>query len=312
MNLAARLWLATREAGLLLRTIRPPATLDACSGSSWATCRAAPTSSAISSRAPSTTFGRDFELWLVGDVVNRGPASLRALQQLRALHDGGRARVVLGNHDLSLLRVGYGQRDLAPGDTFQDVLEAADADAWLEWVRSWPLVETGRLGAQDFAMVHASVAPGWSLEQLAARARRVEARLRESRREAERLLAARPEDDPDADVLARLTRARSVDARGRWSSREPASPEDAWHRRWAAQDPDYGVVYGHWATQGLHVARNLRGLDTGCVYHGQYGDRFLTAWLPADDDATPFAVPDERFWRVAARGRGARVRDENS
>jgi len=257
-------------------------------------------------------YGRDFELWLVGDVVNRGPASLRALQQLRALHDGGRARVVLGNHDLSLLRVGYGQRDLAPGDTFQDVLEAADSEEWLEWVRSWPLVETGRLGAQDFAMVHASVAPGWSLEELATRARRVEARLRESRREAERLFATRPGDDPDADLLGRLTRARSVDARGRWSSREPASPDDAWHRRWAAQEPDYGVVYGHWATQGLHVARNLRGLDTGCVYHGEYGDRFLTAWLPADDDAAPFAVPDERFWRVAARGRGVRVRDENS
>jgi bis(5'-nucleosyl)-tetraphosphatase (symmetrical) len=256
--------------------------------------------------------GRDYELWLVGDVVNRGPASLRALQQLRALHDGGRARVVLGNHDLSLLRVAWGQRDLASDDTFQEVLEAGDADAWLEWVRGWPLVETDRLGAQDFAMVHASVVPGWSIEELAANARRVEARLRESRREAKRLLAAKPTDDPDADLLARLTRARSVDARGRWSSREPAAPGDAWHRRWAAQDPKYGVVYGHWATQGLHVATNLRGLDTGCVYHGAYGDRWLTAWLPSRDDATPFAVPDERFWRIPGRGRRPRLRRENA
>ena len=255
--------------------------------------------------------GRDYELWLVGDVVNRGPASLRALQQLRALQDGGRARVVLGNHDLSLLRVAYGQRDLAPDDTFQEVLEAGDAESWLEWVRGWPLVESGRLGAQDFAMVHASVAPGWSLDELAANARRVEERLRESRREAKRLLAAKPSDDPDADVLARLTRARSVDARGRWSSREPATPGDAWHRRWSALDPRYGVVYGHWATQGLHVAPNLRGLDTGCVYHGAYGDRYLTAWLPSGDDATPFAIPDERFWRIPGRLRRPRLRREN-
>jgi bis(5'-nucleosyl)-tetraphosphatase (symmetrical) len=255
--------------------------------------------------------GRDYELWLVGDVVNRGPASLRALQKLRALQDGGRARVVLGNHDLSLLRVAYGQRDLVADDTFQDVLEAGDAESWLEWVRGWPLVEAGRLGAQDFAMVHASVAPGWSLDQLAANARRVEERLRESRREAKRLLAAKPGDDPDADVLARLTRARSVEARGRWSSREPATPDDAWHRRWSARDPAYGVVYGHWATQGLHVARNLRGLDTGCVYHGAYGDRYLTAWLPSHDDATPFAVPDERFLRIPGRGRRPRLRSGN-
>ena len=258
------------------------------------------------------SFGRDFELWLVGDVVNRGPANLRVLEQVRALQDEGRARVVIGNHELSMLRVAFGQRPIAFDDTFQDVLEATDADVWLEWVRRLPLVESGVLGTQRFAMLHASVAPGWSLEDLVAHARRVEARLRESRSEAERLLAARPKDDPDADVLARLTRARSVDDHGRWSSREPARPADAWHRRWAAHDPDYGVVYGHWATQGLHVARNLRGLDTGCVYHGPFGDRFLTAWLPAEDDATPFAVPDERFWRIAARARDSRVRDENA
>ena len=258
------------------------------------------------------SFGRGFELWLVGDFVNRGPANLRVLEQVRALQDEGRARVVIGNHELSMLRVAFGQRPIAFDDTFQDVLEATDADVWLEWVRRLPLVESGVLGTQRFAMLHASVAPGWSLEDLVAHARRVEARLRESRSEAERLLAARPKDDPDADVLARLTRARSVDDRGRWSSREPARPADAWHRRWAAHDPDYGVVYGHWATQGLHVARNLRGLDTGCVYHGPFGDRFLTAWLPAEDDATPFAVPDERFWRIAARARDSRVRDENA
>ena len=258
------------------------------------------------------SFGRDFELWLVGDTVNRGPASLLVLQRLRALHDEGRARVVLGNHDLSLLRVAYGQREFVAGDTFRDVLEATDAESWLEWVRSWPLVASGQLGDQDFAMVHASVAPGWSLEKLEANARRVEARLHESRREAKRLLAAKPGDDPDADVLARLTRARSVDALGRWSSREPGTPDDAWHRRWSTHDPDYGVVYGHWATQGLHVARNLRGLDTGCVYHGAFGDRHLTAWLPPPDAATPFEVPDEHFWRIPGRERRSHNRSENA
>jgi bis(5'-nucleosyl)-tetraphosphatase (symmetrical) len=312
MLLAARLGLATREVGLF-------ALSDWLSGYAGRVQRifvgdvqgCGDELSDLVARADAS-FGRDFELWLVGDLVNRGPSNLRVLEQVRALQDDGRARVVLGNHELSLLRVAYGQRPLASGDTLQEVLEASDAESWLEWLRGLPLVETGRLGAQHFAMVHASVAPGWSLDDLAGRARRVEARLRESRSEAKRLLAARPEDDPDADVLGRLTRARSVDARGRWSSREPASPDDAWHRRWAAQDPDYGVVYGHWATQGLHVAHNLRGLDTGCVYHGAYGDRFLTAWLPSDDGAAPFAVPDERFWRVAARGRGSSSRSENS
>ena len=253
-------------------------------------------------------FGHDCEFWMVGDLVNRGPASLRVLELVRPLHDEGRARVVLGNHELSLLRVAFGDRPLSPDDTFKDVLEARDADGWIAWIRSLPLVAAGRLGGQRVAMVHASVAPGWSFDEAIAYARAAEERLRDTRREARRLLNAKPEQDPDADTMGRITRTRSVDARGRWSSREPERPEDAWHRRWAAGDPDFGVVYGHWATQGLHVADKLRGLDTGCVYHGTHGDRFLTAWLPSDDDVAPFAIPDDRFWHIPGRGRASLAR----
>jgi bis(5'-nucleosyl)-tetraphosphatase (symmetrical) len=250
-------------------------------------------------------FGGEFEIWSVGDVVNRGPASLRALATLRALVDAGRARYVLGNHEVALLRVAAGQRALDPDDTFQDVLEAGGD--WLDWLRTLPLAIADRLGEDGFAIVHAAVAPGWSLADLGAHARRVEARLAASRAEAKRLLAADRHADADADVLARTTRCRRVDARGRWSSREPARAEDAWHARWCAASPDYGVVYGHWATQGVHVAKLLRGLDSGCVYNGAWGPRHLTAWLPARDAAHPFDVPDDHFWQIAARGRYVRA-----
>jgi bis(5'-nucleosyl)-tetraphosphatase (symmetrical) len=246
-------------------------------------------------------FGDAFELWLVGDLVNRGPASRRVLERVRALDAAGRARVVLGNHELALLRVALGQRRPAPGDTFQDLLEGPDRDAWLDWIRSWPLAIADRLGAQRFAMVHAAVAPDWGLAELEARARRAEARLRRSLDSAAELLAAEPEQDADADVLARVTRCRSIDADGRWSSRPPARPKDAWHQRWAARAHEYGVVYGHWALQGLHVAPMLRGLDSGCVYNGAPRATFLTAWLPPVDAREPFRVPDEHFWRIPAR-----------
>jgi bis(5'-nucleosyl)-tetraphosphatase (symmetrical) len=247
--------------------------------------------------------GDGFELWLVGDLVNRGPASLRVLARVRALADAGRARVVLGNHEIGLLRTAMGLRRPAPDDTFDDVLAAPDAQAWLDWIRRWPLAESGVLGERRFAMVHAAVAPAWKLEDLLAGARRVEGRLAGPWREAEALLAADPHRDADADLLARVTRCRSVDARGCWSSREPRSPGDAWHARWAARGHDYGVVYGHWSQQGLHVAPGLRGLDSGCVYHGFGRDGFLTAWLPDPGDPDPFRVPDARFWQVPARRR---------
>jgi hypothetical protein len=60
-------------------------------------------------------------------------------------------------------------------------------------------------------------------------------------------------------------------------------------------------VYGHWSLQGLHVARGLRGLDTGCVHHGRGRDGFLTAWLPDPAADEPFGLPDAAFWKIPAR-----------
>jgi len=254
-------------------------------------------------RAAATLGPEGFVLHLVGDLVNRGPASLRVLERVRGLEERGRAVTVLGNHDLGLLSAYLGLRDLRPTDTFGDVLRAPDARDWIDWLRTRPVAVTGRVGARPFAMVHASVSPGWDLATLEATARRVEARLGGADLgDTRAFLAADPRRDPDRDALGRLVSCRSVDASGAWSAAEPNRPADAWHARWAAAGHPYGVVYGHWATQGLHVATGLRGLDTGCVHHGRGRDGFLTAWLPDPDAPDPFALPDPgRLWQVRAR-----------
>ena len=66
------------------------------------------------------------QLWFVGDLVNRGPASLRVLRRVRALGDA--ATVTLGNHDLHLLAVAHGCARLRRDDTLTDVLAAPDRD----------------------------------------------------------------------------------------------------------------------------------------------------------------------------------------
>jgi bis(5'-nucleosyl)-tetraphosphatase (symmetrical) len=219
---------------------------------------------------------------------------------VRGLVDAGRARLVLGNHEIGLLLTAAGLRARKPLDSFGDVLEASDAAEWLAWLRRQPLLETGQLGQQRFAMVHAAVHPDWSLAELERRARRVEMRLADPR-EASALLAADPARDPDRDLLGRLTQARSVTRAGGWSPELPGGELQAWHQSWSARGHDYCVVYGHWAMQGLHVEPRLRGLDTGCVHHGRGRDGSLTAWLPDPGAATPFDVPDGRFWQIPAR-----------
>lgn len=248
------------------------------------------------------TYGRDFQLFVAGDLVNRGPDNRRPLARVRELVEAGRAEYVLGNHEIHLITSYWGLRTLSENDSIGDVLDAADAGEWVEWLRRRPLVVTGEIAGQGFAMLHASAGPGWSLEELRARGAAASARLAGPEDEARAFLTTDPESDPVRNDLARITRGRAGSATG-WSSREPDTPEGAWHRAWSATAPEYGLVYGHWARQGLHVAPGLRGLDSGCVHHGRGRDGFLTAWLPDSAPASgarSFDVPDERFWQIPA------------
>src|SRR2546423_14438026 len=80
-------------------------------------------------------------LWLVGDLVNRGPASLQVLREVVALGDA--ASTVLGNHDFRLLTIAAGHRKPHHGDTLDAILAAPDREALLDWLAQRPLVLRG-------------------------------------------------------------------------------------------------------------------------------------------------------------------------
>ena len=245
-------------------------------------------------------YGSAYELWSVGDVVNRGPKSHRALALVREHVEAGRGQLVLGNHELALLARWLGLRGHQPTDTLEDLLERPDLDEWCEWLRRRPLAVAGDLGRRPFLLVHASVHPAWARDDALAAAREVEAQLGGPERELlARLLVRR------SDALGRLVSCRSVFSNGGWSKELPELLDAAepWHAAWARAGHGYGVVYGHYSMQGLHVAERLRGLDTGCVHHQRSRDGFLTAWTPDPRDADPFRTPDAHFWQVRARRR---------
>jgi bis(5'-nucleosyl)-tetraphosphatase (symmetrical) len=195
------------------------------------------------------------ELYFVGDLVNRGPASARVLRRVMDLGAGS----VLGNHDLHLLDVARGERPLRASDTFQDVLEASDRDVLLQWLRTRPLVEVW----DDAVLVHAGLHPHWGDPRTIAAP--IEAAIASGEI---------PHGDADLDFLVEV---RHCDADGNRPRDEnnPGAEFAPWDRHYEGRRT---VVCGHWAARGFVRTGRVCSLDTGCVWGGA-----LTAWIFEED-----------------------------
>jgi bis(5'-nucleosyl)-tetraphosphatase (symmetrical) len=236
-------------------------------------------------------------VWLVGDLVNRGPDSLKVLRRVHALGDS--ASVVLGNHDLHLLAVSLGKARIRDGDTLAQVLEAPDRDQLLDWLTTRPLIHEEP--AMNICMVHAGFAPQWDVETARSCAREFERALqRNPAKLFETLYGDEPDRwQPDLQGTDRLrfianclTRLRYVDADGRLMLRAKGSPKKAqakslipWFEAQGARWFGPRIVFGHWSTLGYFRNEHVTALDTGCVW----GD-CLTALRLDDPEAPPVQV----------------------
>ena len=217
-------------------------------------------------------------LVVLGDLVNRGPASLAVLRRLRALE--GSATCLLGNHDLHLLAVAQGVRQPHRGDTFGDVLDDAHHEGWLAWLRGRPLAheECGWL------CVHAGVPPQWDAAQTLALAAEVQQALRGPG--CGDFIRGMYGDEPARwdealrgqarlrFVVNALTRMRFVDAQGtlELKTKEGAGAAPAGFLPWfdapGRRHAGTPIAFGHWSTLGWVERPDLLGLDTGCVWGG--------------------------------------------
>jgi len=236
-------------------------------------------------------------LWLVGDLVNRGPRSADVLRWARD-HDEI-VTAVLGNHDLHLLARAAGFRKKKNLDTLDEVLEAPDCDDLLEWLRCRPLIHReGKL-----VLVHAGLLPSWTV----ARAEKLAAEVQ----------AALSSDDDDVyfpslegmygkgeiawrDDLAGIDRLRSlaaiftrlrtctVDGEPRFDYAGEVENIPAGQVPWYAiegrQSADHTVIFGHWAAHGLRVMANAIATDSACVWGGSLSAVRL-------DDFTTYSEP---------------------
>jgi bis(5'-nucleosyl)-tetraphosphatase (symmetrical) len=217
-------------------------------------------------------------LYLLGDLVNRGPESAAVLRRLAA--HGDSAKCLLGNHDLSLLALAHGLRAPHANDTLDQVLAAPDREALLEWLRfrSMALHEHGLL------MVHGGLLPQWDLAQAMSLAREVESALRgpglvdflsqmygnQPDRWSDSLAGA----DRLRVVVNALTRLRFCTPEGVMALKATGGPADApsGHLPWfdvpGRRSAGVRIAFGHWSTLGYLNRPDVIALDTGCVWGG--------------------------------------------
>jgi bis(5'-nucleosyl)-tetraphosphatase (symmetrical) len=222
---------------------------------------------------------RHDELWSVGDIVNRGPQSLECLRFFVQL--GSAARVVLGNHDLHLLAVANGVRKLKRGDTLRPILDAPDRDQLLAWLIQQPLFY--QAPTADYAMVHAGLAPQWSLADAQRCSDEVSAVLQSA--QLPEFLYGMYGDTPDnwRDDLQGIERLRVITnyfTRLRFCSKcgelDLQNKEDAdsaapgfmpWFAVPGRKSAGANIIFGHWATLlGRAERSDVFALDTGCVW----------------------------------------------
>lgn len=220
------------------------------------------------------------QLWLVGDLVNRGPQSLAVLYFLQQLDNS--AHIVLGNHDLHLLSVAYGMKPYQAKDTFKDVLDAPDCEQLCDWLRQQKLlIHHPEL---DFTLVHAGIPPQWDLSQALSYASEVEYVLQHGdyKKFLKHSYGNKPlQWDESLSGWKRLrlictyfTRMRLCTAAGKLDLKHKNSPPKtpqqyaAWFSWPQRKMRGHKILFGHWASlQGdTNNTPNVFALDTGCIW----------------------------------------------
>lgn len=223
----------------------------------------------------------DDRLWLVGDLVSRGPDSLACLRKVYALRE--RLNCVLGNHDLHLLAQAAGVSPKRRGD-LDAIVAANDAEDLLTWLRHRPLLHFD--AQRNLAMVHAGLPPEWTIDDALTEADAVQQVLRGPKYRS--LLAGMYGDGPrqwspklrglerQRFAINCFTRLRYCDRDGSLLLDHKMPPGEAppgatpWFSAAGRASRGTGVVFGHWSTLGQvqWPDHNVRGLDTGCVWGG--------------------------------------------
>jgi len=227
------------------------------------------------------------KIWLSGDLVNRGPNSLKCLELAYSIKE--QCNIVLGNHDLHLMAVIEEVRNKNPNDTFEEILLSDKKNLLMNWLSSLPLIHKDHLitetGEIEFIMTHAGIPPHWSLDDALMASKSVEDALKEpltrknylTHMYDDSLIGSRLSNSNIEALRVNtnyLTRMRfcSKDNKLDLGSKGPASKPPKNYQPWfnfklKILNKRRHLLFGHWAAlQGKTNIKNITALDTGCVW----------------------------------------------
>ncbi len=222
------------------------------------------------------------QLWVAGDLVNRGPQSLETLEYLFSIKEN--VKIVLGNHDLHLLAVYHGVKVPNRKDTLDEILSAPNCDELMDWLIQQPLIQHDKqLG---YTMTHAGIPHFWSTKKAIALADEVSSCLNSENSKVffENMYGNEPDTWSDhLQGLERLrvitnyfTRMRFVAENGQMDFDCKAGPEAPpenmapWFEFPPVKPRKTKLLFGHWAAlEGKTNMPEVIGLDTGAIWGGK-------------------------------------------
>ena len=228
---------------------------------------------------------RDY-LWLSGDLVNRGPNSLKTLKKIYELRS--RVHIVLGNHDLHFLARYFSNRKEQKNDTLDELLLSQNCMKYAKFLLKQPFIFSKKINLKNgkkkkFLMVHAGLPhninykdclrlnkmaqefiqknPKKNLKKIFFHHRRTNFKITSMK-------------DKLCFFINTLTRIRICDNSGKilFSFKKGLKDLPYNYLPWfkfkikALKENDC-LIFGHWAAlNGKTRRKNVIGLDTGCVW----------------------------------------------
>lgn len=223
------------------------------------------------------------EIWLVGDLINRGSGSLSVLRWCYQHRQS--IKVVLGNHDLHALAVVHQLKSAHRYDTLQASIDAPDSDELFTWLRHQPLMHAQNINGHAYVMVHAGLLPQWSVNQALDYANEVARALQaDDYQQFLRQMYGNFPNQWQDDLIGidrlrvitnAMTRMRICTLSGEMEFEFKGELSDIptgylpWFDVPARKSASTNIICGHWSALGLHQRDHLYALDTGCLWGGQ-------------------------------------------